>query len=483
MDALDLLRSLAQNPRSPARAERDALRALFQTRRDDHVAALVALSAEPLIAQAYLDAAGADWAKLSPVERLVFVQSEDPKVEAAIDRQLAGKGASAMCLTLARTGVAWTHDGIEAMLDSDDDQDIAAAAMVLASYEPEGLYGWCDEAAEQGDAGALVALRAALLATEVTGAYPVLEAMRDDVAGQRGEQIEGILIRLDALLALVDPKRWGRGVLGESYTFDWVEQPMLVADVLQAHGETSWLETLALLELGESSEGLIFASNIAACAALAHQEITQESQADALASLLEVTRSGDEAWAPRAAGLDCQLALTLGDEDTAPLLVEAIVHERLLYGGFASPGIVGLPLSASDEEGVNLEAARELLDDVSGLDELAPSGLVAAVRTLSDLRRWQELTPDLVAELTEDEELMEALAGHPLAPIRVAAKLIIAGTDEQTLAQLALGHTPVALWAISQLAERAADPVAALGALWAAAPVERVAYIRMWMEG
>ena len=41
---------------------------------------------------------------------------------------------------------------------------------------------------------------------------------------------------------------------------------------------------------------------------------------------------------------------------------------------------------------------------------------------------------------------------------------------------------PVALWAISQLAESAADPGATLGALWAVVPVERVPYVRMWME-
>jgi hypothetical protein len=482
MDALDLLRSLAQNPRTPNRAERDALRALFAKRRDDHVASLAAQTGEPLVAQALLDGVGADWAKLTPIERLVFVQSEDNKVEAAIDRHLGGSAASSMCRALARAGVAWTHDGIEAMLDSDDEQDVAAAAMVLASYEPEGLYGWCDEAAEQGDAGALVALRAALLATEVTGAYPVLEAIRDDLSGQKGADAESVLIRLDALLALVDPKRWGRGVLGESYTFDWVETPALVADVLQLHGETSWLETLAWLELGESVEGRIFASNIAACAALAHVEITQEAQADALAALLEVTRTGDEAWAPRAAGLDCQLALTLGDEDTSPLLVEAIVHERLLYGGFAAPGIVGLPLSASDEEGLDTEAAEQLLRDVSGLDELLPAGLVAAVRTLSDLKRWRELAPELVSFILDDEELMEGLCGHPLTAVRTAANIVVHGLSEARLRELATQDGPVALWAISQLAESAADPSATLGALWAVVPVERVPYVRMWME-
>jgi hypothetical protein len=482
MDALDLLRTLAQNPRTPTRAEREALRDLFQRRRDDLTASLAALTAEPLVAQAYLDGVKADWPTLSPIERLVFVQSEDPKVEAIIDRQLAHKGASAMCRTLARAGVAWTHEGIEALLDSDDEQDLAAAAMVLASYEPEGLYGWCDEAAEQGDAGALTALRAALLATEVCGAYPVLEAMRDDLASQRGKDIEALLVRLDALLALVDPKRWGRGVLGESYTFDWVEQPRLVADVLQMHGETSWLETLALLELGEAEEGRIFASNIAACAALAHQEITQEAQADALAELLEVTRNGDASWAPLAAGLDCQLALTLGDEDTSPLLVEAIVHERLLYGGFASPGIAGLPLSASDEEGLDVEAAGRLLRDIAVQDALPPAGLVAAVRTLSDLRRWHLLAPELVEALVGDEALMKTLTEHSLAPVRLAARLITSPPGEAALYELALGDGLAALWAIGELSERADEPVAVLGKLWATVPVERVPFVRMWME-
>jgi hypothetical protein len=478
MDALALLSELARAPRATSRAEREAICAAASARRDDHVATLIAATQDPALCFAYIQAIQGDWRTLSATERLALVQCEDAKTEAAIDRLLANrKLAPHVCSALARVGVPWTHNAIEDLLDSDKPYDVAQAATVLASYEPEGLYAWCDEAAEADDPAALIALRAAILASEDQTAWEVIDALREDLANDaHANKNKKKLTALDALLAIVNPKRWARGVLREVYAFDWLDHPYHVADALQTHGETSWLETLAMLELNAQSDAFAFAAHIAITASLSLTELTQESQADTLAELLELIRADDPAWAPRAAGLDCHIALALGDEEMTPLLVEAIIHERLLYSGFSAPCLIGLPLSSSDEEGVDVEAAHTYLRELATKEELVTSELVAAVRTLSDLRRWRSLNPELVAPIDADLALLTSLREHPIATIAQATE------PNYDLLQLATGQGPASLWAISELAQQLDDPTATLGALWTSAPIERVPYIRMWLS-
>src|SRR5690606_4882122 len=67
-----------------------------------------------------------------------------------------------------------------------------------------------------------------------------------EAAESEGDEL--LKLKFQAALAGMDPVRYARAVVLGEIGLDWLRDPVLVADFLQAHGVTEWLETLALLE-------------------------------------------------------------------------------------------------------------------------------------------------------------------------------------------------------------------------------------------
>ena len=478
----------------------EAEEAWIPQERHDLAATMIAAAGHTQAAQGYLKRHVLSWPGCSAAERLVFVQSELEVHEDQVDEALRDKDqAPEMALALARTATPWAHDTLDLSIKTHRDT-LAAVALVnvLALEDRRSLERLLDQTE---DAIQLVnVLRAAVL-LELPFEFDFASFHRHCVE----EKVFPLAASVEALWALHHPPQYARALLAGEVDFDFTQYDQPCADVLQRAGESSWLETLALLGLTRQQEPRQFACQLAMAAALTCIS-PLEASPKALLGLLESRGEGDD-WMGRALELGLSLGVAAADEEHSVLVVEACAHELLLRRDEPSCGIGGLPLSGNVESAEALEAALDLF---RGFDPGAdPSYITAMVRTLVDARRWHdEYEVEAIASWWQDnQDLFLELCEHENSAVRLAANRLGLSLDPglfeapEDLSQALLvgpdhpgarAHFEAmakragmdALWAIEQLGELATeDAVAALGGVWAEANPWRAAQARETLWG
>lgn len=410
---------------------------------------------------------------LDGLRRLASMHLELPEVERGIDRALE-KGQVRVAGDLIRAFVPWTHESVERWLDQEHRR--AIGALLLATVEPELIEQWCTSDRPNRSRDLIDPLRALAL-VESSDALTFLLEVRDELADDDDRDALKVRERVDGFIATSDPRRFARGVLMDELETAWLRRPEALADVLAIHGESSWLETLAYLEIAQTMTAFEFAALLGFVASTSAAMIEDEDAHERVISLIEGLRTSDPSWEGAALDLGLQIALGLGDEDMTPLLIEVALHERLLTSALPSPGIIGLPLSTNVPEGLSAQAALSLLEHADNeQDAIDDEEVVMVVHTLLDLARWHKREAALVAAITGDP-VLDALADHANGAINLAARHVLAllgrrpnpttlesprdamscarpWLDAQAiLSELTRGESVVSLWAISQVNE------------------------------
>jgi hypothetical protein len=379
---------------------------------------LLALTEDAGLPAAWARAVSVDEESWDAAGRAAWVQAEIDEVDEQIDEWLAAaeaglegdevatRRASDVLDALARTGIGW---GGEAMAELFPASDVAANEAVTALARVAGV-------------GAPDALRAALHETEVidnvvtflrsaalSGAgelwdqFLIWHNRLDDIDWE--EQDQALNDRIEGIGACLDPVLFARGLIGGDYQMKWASESGAVADFLQAWGATDWLEVVGLLEHGDSSTFETGAVIAASASKGIGESRPDDEQAEALFELLGYdlgADDGDDEWEPLASELGLQFPVAVGASVDATdvevtgsfggLLAQIAAHERLVVHGIHSPGVPGLPLSATSTEYIDLEVAesavRELADSVLGSGEEAGGEVIRAVRTLCDAATW-----------------------------------------------------------------------------------------------
>ena len=432
------------------------------------------------------------WELRSPSgpKRLASMHIDRPEVERALDRALAS-GHLGVAADLVRARVPWTHDALQGWLDQPERRSLAA--LLLAAVDPELVQRWCVSDAPQRARDLIEPLRA-LAMVDSSEALHFLRSVREELEEEEERDALKVRERLDGLIAVADPVRFARGVMMDELELGWLRRPEAVADVLAVHGTSSWLETLACLEIAQTMTAFEFAALLAVTASTSARPLADDDEVRRVVDLIQALRDRSREWEGPALELDLPIPLGLGDEDLTPLLIEVASHERLLASGLPSWGIVGLPLSATLPEALDLDAASDLLSEAhEAQSNVEDEAVVCAVRTLLDLRLWHERDPQVVASLSRSD-LLDALAEHANGAINLAARRALAALGRpklpsiqaplasardamsaldpwtqapQVMAQLAREETLIAAWAMQQ-ASLAPWPqgVLALGRAW-----------------
>lgn len=482
----------------------EALRLALQAHPPELVAALLAPAEPPDPHDAYLVARQAEWAELGPIERLVAAQSERGEAEERLEALLGGQGEPLEALeALVRAGALWEHDSIWAALTQERARPWACC--MLARLDPEGLVDWLlggEQAADEEEVRD-VTRALALMASESQVA--VIERLLDVARLEEQADTSRTSAALEAALAVVAPLRHARAAMQEELGGRWLRDGQAVADFLSVHGETGWLETLAILELGQAATALEFASLLAVCASAARMPELDDERAHALGELAARVRADEDGWQAEAVARGFKVAVALGDEDLEGLLVEVAIHERLVWADQPSVGVRGLPLASNDEAALDVDAARELLDQIAAQDAPEDEAVAAAVRTLCDLRALHARGVERVEPLLAEEQRWEALSSHANAAVNLAARRLltqldpragllapdpetprdaaIAGLDvpgaPELLAEVATGQDLAALWAARELTELALeDALPLLAQAWSVCSPWRAEYLR-----
>lgn len=368
-----------------------------------------------------------DFERADQLARLAWVLDESAAVERAIDdlfQQPDWRLRGALLDTLARAEVGWTHPTILEGLERDETR--SSAAFVAARGMPLELDEWLDSC-EVADDG-LEAMRAVALAGEVGRAadWPGFLAWHDAIMELDGAKLEKQ--RASAALAALDPTYWARHTLAGDSDESWLEDVESVADFLIAHGLSEWTEVFASFDIAPGTSlganfkaARDFAALLAVAAAIgiSGREHLSEAEARELIAFFEISPdTPSERWEGRVgrAGLAGCLALlggeleVAGDEGLALLLVQVAAHQRLLAHGFHSPGIPGLPFSASDRSDIDVEMGEEIRaellsyfeKDAAELEgQYSPAALVLVLRNLADLRYLEGENPQKFSPLIQ----------------------------------------------------------------------------------
>lgn len=443
---------------------------------------------------------------LSPAERLLYMQVERDEVERAIDRALEAGGArgarakvnsptaaldrmlsESVAQDLARLYIPWSNPALVSMLDGRPNAR-GAAAWLLAWADDDALVEWL-EACEDEQHALEAARMAGLLGNTLY--WDAIVAWCELAESEGDEQVKA---GFHAALACMDPVRYARGVVLGEMEADWILDSPLVADFLQTHGMTDWLETLALFEEAAVGEGVADdgegdsdsrkAFEFAALVALgASAGVQEESGADGeqLFRWLEVARNESAAHAAEklSASGSFGFQIALGeDDDLVVLLCEAAIHERLLELGEGSPGISGLPLSATDLEWVDLESARALFAAFEGAkqdDAVVGEALVALVHTLVDLRGWSVREPAEFSDLVD--QAVAQFADSSNTAVRKACERLKGDVDVvvEDLKAQSVREDIVGLDSLRQLLVR--GDIETLFELWLEGPLTRTAAV------
>ncbi|MFW6057849.1 MAG: hypothetical protein ACOC9W_03230, partial [Persicimonas sp.] len=356
----------------------DALDDLGEAVDDTLLAALVALTPADRARRRFVEAV--DLAGAPAMAHIAWVRTPGDEIDAEIDRLLDGDEAATVCEALARAGVAWEHPALIDLLD--DDRARRAAALTATVARPDLVAQWLAECQVAEDA--LEVLRAAALnGAELEESFSV---WGDALASLEGA--DRLAARLDGLLAVLHPDAFARHALAGEANTAWLADRDVVADFLQVYGPTEWVEVLGLLEAADDEAFELAAYLATSAAAGIGYEEPSDDEIDRLGELLSLPHDADvERWQPIASSLGFGFAIAAAPDDQLGLLgAQVAAHERLSAFEIASAGIPGLPLSATHEEGLDLDATDALLDAAIDLDELHEASVVALVRTMSDLR-------------------------------------------------------------------------------------------------
>lgn len=397
----------------------DVLKAAAKTQ-PELVFAAVTLSEQPQVACALTDVQK-PWEAMHPIERLCIMHSEDEKVEARIDAWLEGTYAYEVVAALARARVVWTHDVLTSMLSQP--KRCRDAATLLSVADPDALLHFMFESGEVKE-DVFYELLHVFSFLEPANAHDPLMAAHDDILeDEETRATKRTRARLEGIIALANPTQYARLLLADACEDRWLRVGELVADVLMCYGGSSWLETLALLEVGESMTAFEFAATLAVAAAFdtsgAHAQGAVDEEE--CRSLLLQVQEKKEGWDAAALHANLPLSLSMGDEDLVALLIESTLHERLLFYESASPGISGLPLSSNVVDGLDLDATLSLFESLCVHTAPADEMIVAGVRTLCDARLWMMRAPEAM-HLLFDSDLIERLCDHPNAALNLAAR-------------------------------------------------------------
>jgi hypothetical protein len=355
-----------------------------------------------------------DFDDLDAAGRVGWVRAEISEVDDYVDGQLESGESGEALDALARAGVGWWHESLARALD--DEATLGAGSVVAARGAPDALRSAIvsNEVVEE----AIDLLRAAALegADELWDQFliwrsrlePAEDEELDDLADPRREQLD----RIDGIGAMLEPTLYARGVLVGDYETRWLDDSEAVADTLQTYGATDWLEVLGILEAVESPAREL-ASTLAVCAAHGlGDEPPHEDEIERLLDLLaEEPRPNqkESPWEEMATRLGFGLQIAIGEDAFGLLLAQAAAHERLVTHGVHSPGVSGLPLSATAPDDVDHPTVERLAQEwanrlVSGDDEHRHETIVSAVRTLCDAQTWLHRFPE------EFEPLARAVA-------------------------------------------------------------------------
>lgn len=513
MDALETLRQRTLSSKKPEKPEQAIARALDAAPRA-LIEGLVIAAQHPDWATAYCTSQKLSWreAAAQPTQALLLAMSEAPQHEDALDQALSNATLrKSALLALARSMTPWEHRCFKQALDEDETR--LATAAVLAMADPERLERWLFQGTLEEDEF-LDGLQALLLFDGETNAGELLtetlDALRQDPDARSHQHT---LARMEALLATHDPMLFARGALDGAHELSWSERHEWVADVLAMHGETSWIETLAALELSGARQAFGFAALLALCAAASSSEIDLNESPELVEKHVELLDSlrAQQTWEPLTAALHFEFPLSVADEELTPLLVEVAIHERLIDANLPSPGVVGLPLSATLEESLLVEEAITMLQSFANASERPDEEtLCVTVRTLCDLRKHlAEETVSVTARRDDFLSIVESLTTHHQRAAAIIAQRIlaqndplgaaladapddhlgafIAGVDSQgaheKLADLASGATTASLWAAHELSELPLDEaLPPLTIAYARCAVARSLFMRQLLE-
>ncbi len=510
MNALESLRQRILSSKTPKQPEQAIAQAMDEA--PDLVAPLILCAEHPDWIAAYYTHQKLSWKTLDqahPLHALIMASSQHPSHEDALDQALSKNTTSTQALdALARSLTPWEHKLFKKSIANKETQ--LSTCAVLAMADPERLLQWSfNGPREESDViNALLALmHFDELDTELL--VDVIDALRQESDGNKPNSS---LSRLQSLLAAHDPLLFARGALEGEFELNWTERSEWVADVLTLHHETSWLETLAILELSNARQAFGFASILAICAATAHSVLAlndNPEKAEQHAELLDLLRA-QKTWEPLATSLNLEFPLAVADEDLTPLLVEIAIHERLVQAHITSPGVMGLPLSATLDEALDIEQAKQLLKEAQDLIKPDDETLCVLVRTICDLRNLlADENPTIQNHTSELLALLEPLTTHSQRAIAMSAKrtlaqqehynallapepesfldAAIAGVDvpgaQTLLAKLAAREGVAALWALNELTELTLDeslPHIALA--YSECHIPRAPYIKQLME-
>ena len=478
---------------------------------DATIAALAAIDTHGAVREIYLDRYAPTWGDAGPIETLAIAASERPEREEALDDRLDGEDPAAVAIALARAATLWEHDAFFALLEDDRAAARASAACLLAQVDPEGLLDWLHYAEEPGDDALRDIARALSLHLEVpldgglSDIWEALEELDED------EDLIDLRDATEAAIAVAAPLDWARGVMAGDFSFRWLRDPARVADFLVTYGETSWLEALALLEIGESRDAFEFAALLAVAASAALPAADAEVDPEALHNLMESARDPQQkGWEPAAVAAGFKVAVALGGENMSELLVQVAAHERLILAELPSPGVAGLPLSTTDEDQLNFSATRELFADVAA--EAAPDDevIAATVKTLCDLRALHAReVPTVGPMLAKHSDVLDTLCEHDVRAINLAARrlmaqlypsaalvapqpqahadAVIAGIDTPAaipfFEEIARGEGVAALWSLHELSELPLeDALAPMARAWSEGSVWRGTYTKTVLQ-
>ncbi|MFB6352314.1 MAG: hypothetical protein ABEN55_15415 [Bradymonadaceae bacterium] len=457
-----------------------------------------------------------DYADLDAAGRIGWLRADLEEVDVRIDAQLAGDGGAATVATLARSGIGWLHDGLIDALDEDATRE--GAAMVLARSRPEQLRPALREAEVVDDVVSMLRAAAVEQASDLWDQFLIwddrlaeIEELDEETRADYAAQIEGA----GACLA---PTLFARELLMGEHGLDWLDHRRAVADFLQVYGPTDWLEVLGLLESvdGGSTEKLAATLGVAAAAGLREGPPEDDEEVAQLLELLTETPDEDAHWEALASQLGLGFQIAVGEDDFGLLLAQVAAHERLITHGIHSPGIPGLPLSATSDEDLPTADVTELVGEfVSG--ESTDAQTVSALRTLCDARVWARRSDEhddllrSVASMFEEttDPALETARAQLLSTLdRARAEweadqfpeepslrraLVLGASSEQKapeallemLADAAIEEeTPLGMDCLRYLGDQAGREVLeTLGELWTRrAPVLRAPFVRRLLE-
>jgi len=409
-----LLEQIAEGPRESPVSPVEAAEAARSSRR---IRLLLALTPDEVVLAEW--ARSTDYDRQDRFGRAALLRAGDEEIDRAVDGRLAEGHREETIDLLARCGVPWSHDAIEG--DPEEGETGRAASIVLARSTPGELRRRSMECEVVDDVVEMLRAAAVTGVGELWDQFLIWHGRLEEVDGLDEELRETLRARLEGVGAVLDPTLFGRGLLRGDYGSRWLGDSRSVADLLQAYGPSDWLEVAATLEEAGGS-GVELASTLGVSAALGTGERPpNEDEIERLLALLAEEpqpNQKESPWESKAAELGFGFQLALGGEEFGLLLAQAAAHERLATHGVHSPGVRGLPLSATGREHLDPDAVREVVGELAEADGESEQMSVAAVRTLYDAVVWARRGGEEIEELAAG--VADAFESTSRASIEVA---------------------------------------------------------------